>query len=181
MNAAVRNVPFHLGKPLLLMATISLLSSGFVLRHRPSPAADFNVWVFALPHANILRSPDNTGRPSLAQQYHDLTGSVVNVSLIASRALDTRLVSLFMSNDPDHQAPDLAEIEIGSLGKFFRALQTRSASCPSIAISNDPAGSIASVDYALPPSANKASSSASPTTFIPSPSPTAATFSSRPA
>src|SRR5215212_5705417 len=107
---------FHLGKPVLAMIAISAVSGGVLLFNPPAPRAEMKVWVSAHSHANSYRSGID-GRPSLIEQYRQLYGVRVDVSLIAAKAEDVRLLSLFGSNSSN--VPDLAEVEIGSVGKFF--------------------------------------------------------------
>src|SRR5258705_13699342 len=107
---------FHLGKPVLAMIIVALASGGMMLLFRPAQRAEMKVWVFADSHANSYRNDDNS-TPSLIQQYREQTGVRVDVSLIAAKAEDIRLMALFGSDSPD--VPDLAEVEIGSVGKFF--------------------------------------------------------------
>lgn len=121
---------FPLGKPILVMIALALAGSTLVLLRRPAKSADLTAWVFDQSHANILRSGGLSGRPpflgiyqpSLAEEYQKLSGRSVGVNLISSRALDIRLLSLFMSDGPSRRAgmPDLAEVEINSVGKYFR-------------------------------------------------------------
>src|SRR5436853_2521694 len=107
---------FHLGKPVLAMIAVALVSGGMMLLFRPPQRAEMKVWVFADSHANSYRTVDNS-TPSLVEQYRQQTGVRVDVSLIASKAEDIRLMALFGSDSRD--VPDLAEVEIGSVGKFF--------------------------------------------------------------
>jgi len=48
------------------------------------------------------------------------SGKSVNVVLLGNRAEDVRLLSMFNS-DSDADVPDCTEIEIGAVGKYFRA------------------------------------------------------------
>ena len=116
---------FHLGKPILVMLCLSIVSGSAIFMRRAPHSADVNLWLFADGHARMYRDPtkqaDGTRSPSLVDQFRVVTGRSVNVNLIAGKALDVRLMSLFMSGDNDGtRTPDLAEIEIGSVGKFFR-------------------------------------------------------------
>ncbi|HEY8667715.1 MAG TPA: ABC transporter substrate-binding protein [Tepidisphaeraceae bacterium] len=110
---------FPLGKPILVMLLLSAGSAGILLTRRPPPRSDLTVWVFADSHARIYRSA-TASDPSLIEQYQQQTGLNARVDLISQRALDMRLLSLFMSGARGEQVPDLAEVEIGSVGKFFR-------------------------------------------------------------
>src|SRR6185436_1644438 len=107
---------FHLGKPVLAMIAVAIVSGGMMLLFRPAQRADMKVWVFADSHANSYRMGDGS-TPSLIEQYRQETGARVDVSLIAAKAEDIRLMALFGSDSRD--VPDLAEVEIGSVGKFF--------------------------------------------------------------
>src|SRR5690349_13857513 len=44
----------------------------------------------------------------------------VNLNLLSGRAIALRLGQLFMSNKSEEQMPDLVEMEIGLVGRFFR-------------------------------------------------------------
>lgn len=114
---------FPVGKPIGVMLLLALASGMVVFSRRPPPRSDQVVWVFAESHARVYRgdneSKDSPGQPSLIQHYAARTGRTVQVDLLAQRALDTRLLSLFMSPDRS-QTPDLAEVEISSVSKFFR-------------------------------------------------------------
>ena len=107
---------FHLGKPVLAMIAVAVISGALMLFFRPPQRAEMKVWVFADSHANSYRTGDG-GKPSLIEQYQKLYGVRVDVSLIAAKAEDIRLMALFGSDSAD--VPDLAEVEIGSVGKFF--------------------------------------------------------------
>src|SRR5688572_10729052 len=107
---------FHLGKPVLAMIAVALISGGLMLLFPPPQRAQMKVWVFASSHADKYRTGAD-GRPSLIEQYEKLHGVKVEVSLIAARAEEIRLMSVFGSDSAD--VPDLAEVEIGSVGKFF--------------------------------------------------------------
>src|SRR4051812_30271164 len=107
---------FHLGKPVLAMIAMAIVSGGMMLLFRPAQRAEMKVWVFADSHANSYRNEDSR-TPSLIEQYRQKTGMRIDVSLIAAKAEDIRLMALFGSDSAD--VPDLAEVEIGSVGKFF--------------------------------------------------------------
>jgi ABC-type glycerol-3-phosphate transport system substrate-binding protein len=110
---------FPLGKPVLAMILLALLSAGLILI-RPTPErADLTVWCFNDIHASVYRDAPPGGE-SLVDEYRRRFGQSVSVELIQQRAEDARLVSLFMSDAHGMAVPDLCEIEIGSLGKFLR-------------------------------------------------------------
>jgi len=64
------------------------------------------------------RRGEEVAVPSLVELYRRRTGITATVNVISSRALDVRLISLFNNRSPN--VPDLVEVEIGSVGKFFR-------------------------------------------------------------
>jgi ABC-type glycerol-3-phosphate transport system substrate-binding protein len=107
---------FPLGKPLLVMAVLACVGLGGIWLSRPGPATDMTIWLFANSHRQILCDGD----PSLIEQYQQATGKSVGVDCIAIRGLDVRLVSIFFARSERQQLPDAAEIEIGSIGQFFR-------------------------------------------------------------
>lgn len=108
---------FPLGRPVLSMLAIAALSGTLLLLRPPRQDVELKVWVFDESHAASYRQADG-GRPSLIEQFAQHRGQRVRVDLISSRALDVRLISLF--NSGSAKVPDLVEIEIGSVGKFFR-------------------------------------------------------------
>ena len=116
---------FPLGKSILALCAIAILSGGAVIFHRLSPPADLTLWTFADVHARMYTGTyaahSASDGPSLLQQFENQTGHSVRLDLIALQALDIRLISLFMSGNTDAGGPDLVELEIGSIGKFFRA------------------------------------------------------------
>ncbi len=112
------HMSFHLGKPILIMLAIALASGAVVAMRRPAARADLTVWVFAQSHADIYRG--RRDGPSLVDLFQAQTGRSLNVNLINSRALDTRLLSLMMSGATGDKVPDVVELEIGSVGKYFR-------------------------------------------------------------
>jgi ABC-type glycerol-3-phosphate transport system substrate-binding protein len=110
---------FPLGKPVLVMLAVAAVTGATLLWRPPTAGqADLVVWVFADSHARAYREGDPASGMSLIEQYQRRHGRSVSVTLISSRALDVRLLSMFYSQSRD--VPDLAEIEIGSVGKFFR-------------------------------------------------------------
>jgi ABC-type glycerol-3-phosphate transport system substrate-binding protein len=106
-------MPFPFGKPILVMLLAAALSGVLVLYHRPTPRADLTIWTFADDRGYELD-------PSILKSYEARTGLSVSVNVMSDRGLDTRLVSLFMHRANDAESPDVVEVEIGSVGKFFR-------------------------------------------------------------
>jgi len=113
-------MPLLSGKPIRLMVFLAAASGlGILARPQPRQTA-LTMWVCADTNARTYRDPQPGGGPSLMDQFEARTGNSVVVDLIAFRGLDARLTSLFMSQS-DAAVPDVVEIEIGSVGKYFRA------------------------------------------------------------
>jgi arabinosaccharide transport system substrate-binding protein len=115
-------MPFHLGKPILVMLALSVLGGvALAIWPRPHRNADLVLWVSAEPHLRTYAGGDAaaTGSaPSLVEQFHRRTGKRVDVQMVSTRSEDVRLVSKFMSGSRD--VPDAVEIEISSVAKYFR-------------------------------------------------------------
>src|SRR5436305_5220408 len=81
------------------------------------------VWTFVEAHARTYRGEGaqaaGAGESPVAR-FTRLTGKSVDVIHISSRAEDVRLLSMFNNDKPVASLPDLAEIEIGAVGKYFR-------------------------------------------------------------
>jgi len=106
-------MPFPLGKPILVMLIAATLSGIAILVHQPTPQTDLTLWTFAVDRGFELDH-------SILNFYQGRTGVKVGVHVLLPRALDTRLVSLLMKSASDARGPDVVEVEIGSIGKFFR-------------------------------------------------------------
>jgi arabinosaccharide transport system substrate-binding protein len=106
-------VNFHLGKPILVMLVIALVA-GAVVAFRPSQEkADLTVWVFADSHYKAYKP--------LIPAFEREHNVKVNLNLLNARALAVRLTSLFMAGEErSDETPDLVEMEIGLMGRFFR-------------------------------------------------------------
>lgn len=103
---------FPLGKPILLMLILAAIT-GAGITMRPKPAeADLVFWVFADGHARTYRS--------IIDQFERETGLRVDIQLLSGRAMPMRLQSLFMSAADGGPLPDLVELEISWVGRFFR-------------------------------------------------------------
>lgn len=112
---------FHLGKPIFVMLVVAA-TCGIVilLRPRAGARADLVVWVFSDPHRATYAGPSPAGGPSLVDDFRQRTGASVDVQLLFGRAQNVRLVSMFMAAMRGPTVPDLVEVEIGQVGKFFR-------------------------------------------------------------
>jgi arabinosaccharide transport system substrate-binding protein len=104
---------FHLGKPILVMILIALLSALVIARRSGIEKADLDVWVFADAHYKAFEP--------LVKEYEEQHDVKVNLNIVVSRAMNVRLASLFMTNPTSPDLPDLAELEISTIGRYFRA------------------------------------------------------------
>jgi arabinosaccharide transport system substrate-binding protein len=103
---------FHLGKPILVMIAVALIS-GVAVSLRPQPRrADLTVWVFADSHYRTFQQII----PNFEKQHN----VKVNINLLNGRALALRLGQLFMADSHGDALPDVLEMEIGLVGRFFR-------------------------------------------------------------
>ncbi len=104
---------------MILAATVC----GAVIATRSSPAkTDLTVWTFTDLHARIFRGDGskNATRTPLVDLYRQETGQTVGIKLIGNQAITVRLNSIFDNGGDANDVPDLVEIEIGSVGRFFR-------------------------------------------------------------
>ena len=111
---------FPLGKPILVMLALALISGiGMVFRPSP-PRADMVMWSFVEDHIESYRGrADVPGEPPGAK-YTRVTKKTVEFDWVSGRAEDVWLVSMFTSHTTGQIVPDAVEIEIGSIGKYFR-------------------------------------------------------------
>lgn len=113
--------------PVLVMCALSLVS-GAVLAFSDEFGATtdpdaLTVWLFDPTHADMFRGSPETreaGITPVTEQFENLTGRAVDVQLVGVRPLDLRLMSMSQSGATGPFVPDLVEIEINSIGKYFR-------------------------------------------------------------
>lgn len=103
---------FHLGKPILVLAAIALLAGAAVSVRPAQPKADLTIWIFAESHYQIYRRL----LPTFEQENH----VKVNLNLLNARGETIRLGQLFMADLDNPELPDLAEMEISLVGRYFR-------------------------------------------------------------
>src|SRR5690348_4895605 len=103
---------FHLGKAIGVMLILAAVSGTGLLLRPAQPRADLTLWVFAESHRAEYRR--------LLPAFRRSTGKSVRLDLVTVNALNVRLASLFMSPDTAEEIPDAAEIEINSIGRYFR-------------------------------------------------------------
>jgi arabinosaccharide transport system substrate-binding protein len=107
---------FPLGKAPFAMICLAIACAVTMSFRHPSQRADLRLWVFAEPHARMYCG----GPSSLVKRFQSETGKSVSVEVVATAALDVRLLSMFMSRQHNDDGPDLAEVEISSVGKYLR-------------------------------------------------------------
>jgi arabinosaccharide transport system substrate-binding protein len=117
------SMSFPFGRPIFAMIVCSLLAGGALLFRNAQPKTDLTLWVFADLHARMYRG--DAGSPALLDEFQQRTGKSVRLDLIAAPALDVRLLSMFMFSQgkkaiPDSAFPDLVELPLESIGKYFR-------------------------------------------------------------
>ena len=104
---------FHLGKPVLAMLLVAFVCAALIAV-RPAPRhADLQMWVFADAHAATYRA--------LQADFERTAGRSLHVDHVTNLALNMRLTSLVMSGNSGQAPPDVVEIEIASIGRYFRA------------------------------------------------------------
>ena len=103
---------FNLGKPILVMIVVALIAGAVTIVHPKHAKPDLVLWVFADQHQDVYKS--------IVGDFTKKTGLTVDVKLVAAQAMDLRMSSLFMTDPTSRELPDLCEIEIGWVGKYFR-------------------------------------------------------------
>jgi len=111
---------FHLGKPIAVMVVLAAASSLVLLARQKPGRADLVLWTFAESHARSFRGDSTTTGPTLVDQFKAATGKSVDVVLMNNNAMNIRLNAMFDRAARDQAGPDLVEIEIGSVGRYFR-------------------------------------------------------------
>ena len=103
---------FHLGKPILTMLIVGAIGSVAVALRPAQEKADLDVWVFAEGHHRAYMP--------IIRNFERDNHVTVNCNMVLVRATSIRLGGMFMSNPKSPDLPDLVEIEIGTIGKYFR-------------------------------------------------------------
>ncbi len=105
-------MPFTPGRPLLVLLVLALVSGVLVALRPAPPRATLTYWIFAEAHRHEL-TPILDG---FARERH----ISYDLDLVAGNALGTRLESLFLSQAKGPQVPDIVNLEIHQVGRFFR-------------------------------------------------------------
>ena len=104
---------FPLGKPILVMIAVAALTGVAVLLRPTPPPTDLTVWVFADPHAREYRN--------LCRSAPHPFPSRISIETVPTLPLNMRLTSLFNTGSTGASPPDVVEIEIASIPRYFRA------------------------------------------------------------
>jgi ABC-type glycerol-3-phosphate transport system substrate-binding protein len=100
------------GRAVWMLGALALLSGAWAALRPADRPADLTVWVFAEANARKYRD-------TLIPEFERRTGRSVRVELINARALESRLQSMLMSGNSG-ELPDVVELEIGAVARFFR-------------------------------------------------------------
>lgn len=103
---------FPLGKPIAVMLVVAAASGIAILLRPERRPADLTFWVFADAHARTYRD--------LQPAFETKTGDTPRIQLVTNMALNMRLTSLIMTADAGERPPDVVEIEIASIARYFR-------------------------------------------------------------
>src|SRR4051812_46071361 len=107
-----RAMGFHLGKPILVMALVAVASGAAVVSRRDPPRKDLAVWVFAEDHFRSYQP--------IVAQFERETGLSVDLRLVQESAMNRSLQAIFANDLRGAGVPDVVEVEINRVGKFFR-------------------------------------------------------------
>ena len=113
-------VSFHLGKPILVMILAAIVAGAVVAFRSPMPKARHVLWIFAESHQRSYTGDDRATGETPAHKYTRTSGNSLDIVLMAARAEDIRLASIFNTHGKGQAVPDAVEIEISKVGKFFR-------------------------------------------------------------
>lgn len=100
-------LPFGVAPAVMLV--LLLVSAPFVLGRRQAPGKVLKVWTFAQAHYD-----EYVNRVPLFEQAHP--GVTIDLQLLPGNVMFDKLMSAFLA---DVGAPDLAEVEISAIGRFF--------------------------------------------------------------
>src|SRR5690349_12542986 len=95
---------FHLGKPILVMAVLAVVSGAALVGHRAPARKDLVVWVFAEEHLRAYEP--------LAREFEKETGLSVELRLVQESAMNRSLEAIFANDLSGEGVPDVVEVEI---------------------------------------------------------------------
>jgi len=99
-----------LGRAPLVMLALFVFSATMILRRPAPPARQIEFWTFAQTHYDEYQA-----RKAEFEKRHP--GVTVRLQLMQGSILRDKLVAAFLS---ETAAPDLVEVEIGDVGRFFQ-------------------------------------------------------------
>ena len=103
---------FHLGKPILVMMVLAGVTGAATwVRREPAPKG-LTLWVFADAHYSSYK-------PEIAR-YGQESGILVDMQIVQVHAMGRRLQAIFADELIGSGVPDVVEVEVGQVGKFFR-------------------------------------------------------------
>lgn len=118
---------FHLGRPILVMIALAGVAAVANALKPAPPKRDLEFWLFSYLHADTFRGKATTQpsaqpstQPTLVEIFEKRENRRVDVRLINMRAIETRMLSLMMSDAKGETVPDVFSIDVSSVGKFFR-------------------------------------------------------------
>lgn len=113
---------FHLGRPILVMCVLGVVAGVVgLLTMRGSSRADIEMWTFTESHWRTFNGVGlRDGQPLPKRDFEQETGKSVSIKLVQARALNTRLSMQFMGDIKGAEVPDLVEVEISNVGRYFR-------------------------------------------------------------
>src|SRR5438045_313463 len=101
---------FPLGRAPLVMIVLFIFAASFVLTRPKRPDRQLDIWVFA-----TTQYEEDKQRVKEFEKKHP--GVQVRLQLMRGSILRDKLIAAFLS---ETAAPDIAEIEIGDVGRFFQ-------------------------------------------------------------
>ncbi len=103
---------FHLGKPILVMALVAVACGAALMARREPARKDLVVWVFAEEHSRAYQP--------IIDGFEMRTGLSVDLKLMNESAMGRSLQAIFANELRGAGVPDVVEVEINRVGKFFR-------------------------------------------------------------
>lgn len=103
---------FNLGKPILVMMCVSVVTGALILLRPERGRGDVLLWSFT---SNTMRVHQKN-----FPTFENRTGCTVQGDVIGGRPLNIRLGSLYLTGRSGAEVPDVVELEIGSIGQYFR-------------------------------------------------------------
>lgn len=115
---------FHLGRPILVMVSLAAVAGVAMSMRSAPPKRDLEFWLFSGLHADTFRGKGDAkpgDPPTLVEDFERKNpGRHVEIRMINMRAIETRMLSLLMSDAKGDTVPDVFSIDVSSIGKFFR-------------------------------------------------------------